>query len=105
MTYLIDAEGVIRRVWPKVTPIDHGAEVIESKDNYNYSRGLLFNYAIPLTHTGVKWDKGFMDGKLNTALGLVNGWDNLQDNNKGKTFHAMVGYTFSPMISLTVGGR
>jgi hypothetical protein len=31
-----------------ITP--HGAEVIETKDNWNYSRGLLFSYAIPYFH-------------------------------------------------------
>jgi hypothetical protein len=30
----------------------HGAEVIEARDNYNYSRSFLFNFAIPFTHTG-----------------------------------------------------
>ncbi len=30
----------------------HGAEVIEAKDDFNYSRSFLFNYAIPFTHTG-----------------------------------------------------
>src|SRR3989338_11070999 len=29
----------------------HGAEVIESVDNWNFSRSLLFGYAIPFTHT------------------------------------------------------
>ena len=29
-----------------------GAEVIESKDNWNYSRSLLFAYAIPYWHFG-----------------------------------------------------
>ena len=31
-----------------------GFEVIESKDNWNYSRGLLFQFAIPYFHTGVR---------------------------------------------------
>ena len=26
----------------------HGAEVIEAKDNFNYSRSFLFNYAVPV---------------------------------------------------------
>ena len=30
----------------------HGAEVIETKDNWNYSRGLLFAWAIPYTTWG-----------------------------------------------------
>lgn len=82
----------------------HGAEVIEAKDNFNMSRGLLFNYAIPFSHVGVKYDKGFMDGKLTTTLALVNGWDTLQDNNKGKSFHGMVGVTPVEKVFLSVGG-
>ena len=35
-----------------VTPA--GAEVIENKDNLNYSRGLLFALAIPYYHMGVR---------------------------------------------------
>ncbi|HYJ47218.1 MAG TPA: outer membrane beta-barrel protein, partial [Pyrinomonadaceae bacterium] len=32
----------------------HGAEVIETKDNWNYSRGLLFAWAIPYYHMGLR---------------------------------------------------
>ncbi|MBI4396100.1 MAG: outer membrane beta-barrel protein, partial [Elusimicrobia bacterium] len=81
----------------------HGAEVIEAKDNFNVSRGLLFNYAIPFSHTGVKWDKGWNE-KLASSIGVVNGWDNLQDNTKGKSVHGMASYAFSPALALTVGG-
>lgn len=35
-----------------VTP--HGAEVIEAKDNWLYSRGILFGWAIPFTHFGAR---------------------------------------------------
>ncbi len=35
-----------------VTPL--GAEVIESQDNWNYSRSVLFGYAIPFYHTGLR---------------------------------------------------
>ena len=31
-----------------------GAEVIESKDDWNYSRGLLFSWAIPYFHFGFR---------------------------------------------------
>ncbi|HOW26892.1 MAG TPA: outer membrane beta-barrel protein [Elusimicrobiota bacterium] len=81
----------------------HGAEVIEAKDNFNISRGFLFNYAIPFTHTGMKWDRGWGD-RLTTTVGLVNGWDNMQDNNKGKTLHAMASYAPCPKTALTLGG-
>src|SRR5437870_4285419 len=39
----------------------NGAEVIEAKDNWNYSRGLLFALAIPYYHTGVRATYSFND--------------------------------------------
>ena len=70
----------------------HGAEVIEAKDNPNYSRSFLFNFAIPFTHTGLKMSYAFSD-VLNASVHIVNGWDNFNDNNKSKTVGATVGYT------------
>ncbi|MDA8079531.1 MAG: porin [Nitrospiraceae bacterium] len=62
----------------------HGAEVIEAKDNFNYSRSFLFNYAIPFTHTGLMAGYTFSD-LVSANFYVVNGWDNTDDNNKGKT--------------------
>jgi hypothetical protein len=70
----------------------HGAEVIEAKDNPNYSRSYLFNFAIPFTHTGLKVGYTFSDA-LNASIHIVNGWDNFNDNNNGKTVGLSVGYT------------
>jgi hypothetical protein len=67
----------------------HGAEVIEAKDNVNYSRSLLFNYAIPFTHTGLKMTYAFADA-LSASVHVVNGWDNSDDNNTGKTVGLVV---------------
>ena len=78
----------------------HGAEVIEAKDNFNYSRSLLFNFAIPFTHTGLMAGYAFSD-QVNANLYLVNGWDNTDDNNKGKTAGVTVGYTPMEQIALT----
>ena len=66
-----------------VTP--HGAEVIETKDNWNYSRGLLFSYAIPYYHFGMRAKYAFNDKYALTGF-LVNGWNNVVDNNTGKTY-------------------
>jgi hypothetical protein len=63
----------------------HGAEVIEARDDFNYSRSFLFNYAIPFTHTGLM--AGYTFSKVLTVnTYVVNGWDVFNDNNKGKTF-------------------
>jgi len=68
-----------------VTP--HGAEVIETKDNWNYSRGLLFTYAIPFYHFGIRAKYTFNDKYAVTGY-LVNGWNDVVDNNTGKTYGA-----------------
>jgi hypothetical protein len=77
----------------------HGAEVIEARDNFNYSRAFLFNYAIPFTHTGLM--AGYTFSKLLTAnIYVVNGWDTFNDNNKGKTFGTS--FLVTPIEPLTM---
>ena len=61
-----------------------GAEVIETKDNWNYSRGLLFSWAIPYFHFGVRAKYTF-NSKASLTGFLLNGWNNSVDNNSGKT--------------------
>lgn len=61
-----------------------GAEVIESHSNWNYSRSLLFAWAIPYYHFGLR--TSFPVGKHFTGgVQVVNGWNNIEDNNSGKT--------------------
>jgi hypothetical protein len=80
----------------------HGAEVIEARDDFNYSRSFLFNYAIPFTHTGFM--AGYTFSKAFTAnLYVVNGWDVTNDNNKGKTFGASFVVTPIEPFSMNFG--
>src|SRR5207302_11056951 len=65
-----------------VTPA--GYEVIETKDNGNYSRSLLFAVAIPYYHMGLRASYPLSD-KVSLTGFLVNGWNNAADNNTGKT--------------------
>ena len=65
-----------------VTPI--GAEVIESQDNWNYTRSILFGYAIPFYHVGVRATVAASD-KVSFAGYLVNGWNNSSELNGAKT--------------------
>jgi hypothetical protein len=51
-----------------------GYEVIESPANLNFSRGLLFTNAIPLTNTGIYADYKF-NSTLEAKLGIVDGWN------------------------------
>jgi hypothetical protein len=80
-----------------VTPI--GNEVIESKDNWNYSRGLLFAWAIPYYHVGARATYNIND-QVSVAGFLVNGWNNAVDNNKGKTVAGQI--TVKPNADLTL---
>ncbi len=76
-----------------------GAEVIEAAGNPNYSRSLLFNYAIAFTHTGLKMNYSFSDA-LDAGFYLVNGWDNTDDNNKGKTLGLSIGVNPIEQLSM-----
>ena len=61
-----------------------GAEVIESKDNWNYSRSLLFAWAIPYWHFGLRTSMPV--SKTDTiGVQVVNGWNNVTTNNGGVT--------------------
>jgi Putative beta-barrel porin-2, OmpL-like. bbp2 len=53
----------------------HGSEVIESQDNWNYTRSVLFGYAIPFYHVGVRATVPVND-KFSLAGLVVNGWNN-----------------------------
>jgi Putative beta-barrel porin-2, OmpL-like. bbp2 len=51
-----------------------GAEVIETKDNWNYSRSLLFALAIPYYHFGVRTSMP-IGSSLTMGLQVVDGWN------------------------------
>jgi Putative beta-barrel porin-2, OmpL-like. bbp2 len=76
-----------------------GAEVIETKDNWNYSRSLLFALAIPYYHVGLRTSmpltKSFTGG-----VQIVNGWNNFSDNNSGKTI-GLTGVYTKPKFTLS----
>jgi len=63
----------------------YGAEVAESQDNINYTRGLVYWFAQPSFHTGLRFNADFGEAFTLKAL-VVNGYNNTVDNNLGKTF-------------------
>jgi hypothetical protein len=84
-----------------VTPV--GAEVIESNKNWNYSRSLLFNYAIPFYHFGLSAAYTFNDKYTLTGY-VVNGWNNLVDTyNSGKTGGLSFAWNPNKKVSITEG--
>lgn len=76
-----------------------GAEVINSTANSNYSRSILFGYAIPFAHTGVRATYA-MNDKLSLIAGVNNGWDQVKDANSQKTVELGVSIVPSKMFAL-----
>lgn len=76
-----------------------GSEVIETKDNYNYTRSYLFGFG-PYYHTGFRAKYGISD-KVSVTGFLINGWDSVVDNNTGKTVGVSVGITPTSRFSWT----
>jgi len=61
-----------------------GAETIEAKDNWNYSRSLLFAWAIPYWHFGLRTSMPV--SKTDTVgVQVVNGWNNIIHDTGGVT--------------------
>jgi hypothetical protein len=73
-----------------VTPF--GAEVIDATGNSLYSRGILFNYAIPFTHTGVKLNYIFSP-QWSAYVAAVQGWEVFENNNDAWSVMAGGAYT------------
>lgn len=83
-----------------------GAEVIESYQNWNFSRSILFGYAIPFTHTGVR--AAFAPSStLTFYAGVNNGWDQLNESinahraQDGKTIELGIVLAPVPTFGLT----
>lgn len=69
-----------------------GAEVIDTNNNWNYSRSLLFVWAVPYYHLGLR--ATIPVSKLfTTGVQVVNGWNNVKDNNHGKTVGLVANFT------------
>ncbi len=77
----------------------HGAEVINVKDDWNYSRSLLFAWAIPYYHFGLRAQYTFND-KVGMTGYVVNGWNNVVDNNTAKTYGFQL--ALNPTKSLSI---
>ncbi len=90
-------EGLTADVGKFVTHM--GYEVIESKDNWNYSRSLLFAWAVPYFHTGLRLTYPFSN-TFTAAVHVVNGWNSNIDNNAEKSLG--LAFSYSPTGSTSV---
>jgi hypothetical protein len=76
-----------------------GAEVIDSRSMPVYSRSILFGYAVPFTHTGLRATFAPSD-KFGITIGANNGWDQMKDTNTDKTYEFGISVTPSMAFSL-----
>jgi hypothetical protein len=76
----------------------HGAEVIDTRADWNYSRGLLFAWAIPYYHSGLRVSYPASD-KVTLGASISNGWNNVLENNGGKTYGFSLAYNPSSRFS------
>lgn len=70
-----------------------GYEVIEAWKDPNITRSILFGFAVPFTHTGVRTN--YTAGPITFTAGLNNGWDQVQDINGDPTIESQLAYTYS----------
>jgi len=81
--YLVPVGNGLKIQFGKINTLI-GLEVINSWENPNFSRSWTFGLAQAFTETGVRFTYPFASWAT-AAVGLVNGWDNIEDNNRGKT--------------------
>ena len=83
-----------------------GYEVIESPANLNFSRGLLFTNAIPLTNTGIYVDYKFND-IVEVKLGIVDGWNNSTSSSPSSSnvFNSTIGSPDDSGIHKAITGQ
>ena len=80
-----------------------GLEVINSWENPNWSRSFTFGLAQAFTETGVRFTYPFASWAT-LAVGFVNGWDNIEDNNRGKSVHWNLALTPAEVFGITFYG-
>jgi len=76
-------------------------EVTDSYAAYNDNASRSFNFTLgtPITHTGVRATYPFSD-KVSGMLMLVQGWDDVTDNNKAMSLGFQLAFTPTPKWSL-----
>jgi hypothetical protein len=78
-------------------------EVVDEVLNPNFSHGYQYIYLTNFTNTGFGMDAK-LSGVVDAQLRLINGWDVVEDNNRGKSFMGRVGVTPSDRAALAFFG-
>lgn len=80
-----------------------GFELLDPVDMYQYSHSLVFDNGLPTNLTGFMISRSFAD-MIDINVYIVNGWDNINDNNKGKTFGGRIGVAPVKGINFGISG-
>ncbi len=80
-----------------------GYEAIETPKNWNYSRSLIFSWAVPYYHTGIRLEYPVTDN-FTAALYVMNGWNNVVEDNNSKTVALGLNYSPSSATTITLNG-
>lgn len=80
-----------------------GAEVAESWQNLNYTRGGLYYLMQPFWHTGLRAKYGISDTTTATLM-VVNGVNNISEDDEKPSIALQVSMSPTPDFSLAVGG-
>jgi Putative beta-barrel porin-2, OmpL-like. bbp2 len=80
-----------------------GYEVVNAWENPNFSRSFMFGLSQAFTTTGIRFTYPFTSWATAT-IGLINGWDNIDDNNRGKSFEYLVALTPHEKFGFSVYG-
>lgn len=84
-----------------------GWEGAKAKDNWNYSRSLLYSFGTPYWHNGLSVNWTAVPKVLVANFYVYNGWNNMNDSNRGKTLGIQLAYTPSSDLTLiynAIGG-
>ncbi len=104
LTYTIPlGKGINMQAGKFVTLMGEEVIPVYNNLNFNESRGLLFTWGEPLTHTGVRAQYTFND-KVGLTMGVNNGWDDPSDSNDGKTVEGQLSVTPTEWLSVLVNG-
>jgi hypothetical protein len=80
-----------------------GNETIDPRTDATVSRSILYGFAIPFAHTGLRaiWSAG---DRGSLTVGVVNGWDTLRDTNAAKTLELGASWSAHPRFTLALAG-
>lgn len=92
------APGITLDVGKMATHI--GLEMIKAKDNWNYSRSVLFGYGMPFWHLGARLGYDLIPEKLVASGYLYNGWSTLYDVNTAPTLGAQLKWMPTSRVTL-----